>query len=55
MGTSCVDSFVPVSDQRGVCMCVCVRRWCLAQCLAPDWLSVRRQVNKEVAPVQVSL
>lgn len=50
MGTSWVDSFVPMSDQRCVCVSVCVyvRRWCLALCLAPDWLSRRRQGNKEV-------
>ncbi len=53
MGTSWVDDFVPVSDQRCVCVCVCVldceyvRRWCLALCLAPVWLSQRRQGNKE--------
>lgn len=30
------------------CWCVYVRRWCLVSCLAPDWLSRRRQSNKEV-------
>ncbi len=49
MGTSWVDDFVPVSDQRCVCVldCVHIRRWCLALCLAPVWLSQRRQGNKE--------
>lgn len=49
MGTSWVDDFVPVSDQRFVCVldCVYIRRWCLALCLAPVWLSQRRQGNKE--------
>ncbi len=28
--------------------CVYVRRWCLALCLAPVWLSQKRQGNKEV-------